>query len=180
MESPGARQHAVEPITAVGGLGGGEQLPSMMNESATVPSVMGGTAASSGVETIVTSAAPESGAENLVVPKEQTALPEASEGMVGPAIRPPSLQVVPPAVAEEDEVEEIEREEPRPQAVRILQKHGDDIVIVEEEDTTREFRRLETALARVTKQIKVRTMSGMLLFDVGNWISTLSLYICRR
>ena len=50
LESPGARQHAVEPITAVGGLGGGEQLPSMMNESATVPSVMGGTAASSGVE----------------------------------------------------------------------------------------------------------------------------------
>ena len=88
--------------------------------------------------------------------------------------------MVPPAAAEEDKVEEIEREEPRPQAVRILRKHGDDIVFVEEEDTTREFRRLETALARVTKQIKVSTASGMLLFDTGNWILTLSLCICRR
>ena len=88
--------------------------------------------------------------------------------------------MVPPAVAEEDEVEEIERDEPRPQAIRIFQKRGDEIVVVEEEDTTREFRRLETALARVTKQIKVRTMSGMLLFDIGNWILTLSLSICRR
>ena len=88
--------------------------------------------------------------------------------------------MVPPAAAEEDEVEEIEHDEPQPQAVRILRKRGDDIVIVEEEDTTREFRRLETALAGVMKQIKVSTASGMLLFDVGNWISTLSLCICRR
>ena len=88
--------------------------------------------------------------------------------------------MVPPAAAEEDEVEEIERDEPRPQAILILRKHGDDIVIVEEEDTTREFRRLETALARVMKQIKVSTVSGKLLFDVGNWISVLSLCICRR
>ena len=85
-----------------------------------------------------------------------------------------------PATAEEDEVEEIERDEPRPQAIRILQKRSDDIVIIEEEDTTREFRRLETALAGVMKQIKVSTASGMLLFDVWNWISTLSLCICRR
>ena len=102
------------------------------------------------------------------MPKEQTALPEALEGMVGPAIRPLSPQVVPLAVVEEDEVEEIERDEPRPQAVRILRKRGDDIVIVEEEDTTKEFRRLETTLAGVMKQIKVSTASGMLLFDVGN------------
>ena len=88
--------------------------------------------------------------------------------------------MVPPAVAEEDEVEEIEREEPRPQAVRILQKRGDDIVIVEEEDTTREFRRLETSLIGVMKQIKVSTTSRVLLFDVKNWISTLSLCMRRR
>ena len=88
--------------------------------------------------------------------------------------------MLPSAAAEEDEVEEIEHEEPRPQAVRILRKHGDDVVIIEEEDTTREFRRLETALARVTKQIKVSIASGMLLFDVGNWILTLSLCIYRR
>ena len=100
--------------------------------------------------------------------------------MVGPTIRPPSPQVVPPAATEEDEVEEIERDEPRPQAIQILRKRGDDIVIVKEEDTTREFRRLKTALAGVMKQIKVSTTSKMLLFDVGNWILTLSLCIYRR
>ena len=44
-------------------------------------------------------------------------LPEASEGVVGHAIRPLSPQVVPLAVVEEDEVEEIEHDEPRPQYV---------------------------------------------------------------
>ena len=57
---------------------------------------------------------------------------------------------------------------------------GDEVVVVEEEDTARELRRLESALARVMKQIKVSTVSGKLLFDVGNWISVLSLCICRR
>ena len=99
----------------------------------------------------------ESRAENLAAPKEQTTLPDALEGMVGPAIRPPSPQVVPPAATEEDEVKEIMRDEPRPQSVRILQKHSDNIVIVEEEDTTKEFRRLETSLTGVVRQIKVST-----------------------
>ena len=89
----------------------------MANESTIAPSATAGTVRSLGVEAVVTSVAPKSRAENLAVPKEQTALPEASEGMVGPAIRPPSPQVVPPAAVEEDEVEEIERDEPRPQAV---------------------------------------------------------------
>ena len=71
-------------------------------------------------------------------------------------------------MAEEDEVEEIERDEPRPQAVRILQKHGDEVVVVKEEDTTRELRRLESTLARVMKQIEVSTVSRMLLFDIGD------------
>ena len=64
---------------------------------------------------------------------------------------------------EEDEVEEIVRDEPRPQSVWILRKHGNEIVIVEEEDTTKEFRRLETALISVMKQIKVNTTSGKVL-----------------
>ena len=93
---------------------------STANESVTAPSATGGTAGSSGVEAVVTSVTPKSRPENLAVPKEQTALPEVSKGMVGPAIWPLSPQVVPPAAAEEDEVEEIEREESRPQAVRIL------------------------------------------------------------
>ena len=70
LESPGARQHAVERMTTVGRLGGGEQLPSTTNESATIPSATGGAAVSSRVEIVVTSTVPESGAENRVVPKE--------------------------------------------------------------------------------------------------------------
>ena len=71
--------------------------------------------------------------------------------------------VVPPA-AEEDEVEEIEREESRPQAVRILRKRGDEVVFVEEEDTTRELRRLESTLSTTMKQIKVSIASSMFSF----------------
>jgi len=124
------KQYAGEPIAAVSGLVGGEQLTSTANDSATAP--------------------------------------EASEVMVGPAIRPPSPQVVPPTLAEDDEVEEIEREEPRAQSVRILRKHDDDIVIVEEEDTTKEFRRLETSLTGVMKQIKVSALSRKVMVDVWN------------
>ena len=78
---------------------------------------------------------------------------------------------MPLAMMEEDEVEEIEREESRPQAVRILHKHSDEVVVVEEEDTTRELRRLESSLARVMKQIKVSTASIMFIFDVGDYSS---------
>jgi len=127
LESVSARQHVRDPIAAPGGLGGSERLSTTANELAAAPS------------------------------RELTALPDASEGMVGPAIRPPSPQVVPPAATEEDEVEEIERDKPRPQSVRILRKRSDDIVIVKEEDTTKEFRRLETSLTEVMRQIKVST-----------------------
>ena len=99
------------------------------------------------------------GGEQLTSTANNSAIaPEASEVMVGPAIRPPSPQVVPPTSAEDDEVEEIEREEPRAQSIRILRKHDDDIVIIKE-DTTREFRRLETSLTGVMKQIKVSAPS---------------------
>ena len=40
------------------------------------------------------------------------------------------------------------------------------MVVVEEEDTTRELRRLESALSRVMKQIKVSTAPVMLVIDV--------------
>ena len=85
--------------------------------------------------------------------------------------------MVPLAVAEEDEVEEIEHEESRPQAVRILHKRDDEVVVVEEEDTTRELRRLESALAGLLKQIKVGTASGVLVFDIGDRSSSLSLCV---
>ena len=80
--------------------------------------------------------------------------------------------MVPLAAAEEDEVEEIEREESRPQAVRILRKRGDEVVAIEEEDTTRELRRLESTLSMVKKQIKVSIASPMFIFNVGDWSSS--------
>ena len=46
------------------------------------------------------------------------------------------------------------------------------MVVVEEEDTTRELRRLESALMTVMKQVKVSTMPAMFVFDVGNWTSS--------
>ena len=76
--------------------------------------------------------------------------------------------MVPRAMAEEDEVVEIERAKPRLQSIQILCKRGDEVVVIEEEDTTREMRRLKTALARVMKQIEVSTASGMLIYDVGD------------
>ena len=79
--------------------------------------------------------------------------------------------MVPPA-AEEDEVEEIEHEESRPQAIRILHKRGDKVVVVEEEDTTRELRRLESTLSTAMKQIKVSIASSMFIFNVGDWSSS--------
>ncbi|XP_066311058.1 uncharacterized protein [Miscanthus floridulus] len=94
------------------------------------------------------------GAEKISESNEQTTVPDSLEGMVGTTIRPPSPKVVPPAAMEEDKVEEIMRDEPRPQAVWILRKRGEEIVIVEEEDTTKEFKRLETSLTGVMKQIK--------------------------
>ena len=161
LESSGAGQHAGEPNAALGGLGGGDRL--MENKSAAAPSATSG---------------PRE--KKLTAPREQMALPNASKSMVGPTIRPPSPWVVPPAIAEEDEVEEIEREEPRTQSVRILQKCDNDIVVVEEEDTTKEFRRLETSIFGVMKQIKVSTVSEEVLVDVWNWMMSLSLCICRR
>ena len=73
---------------------------------------------------------------------------------------------------EEDKVEEIEREESRPQAIRILRKQGDEVVVREEEDTTREVRRLESTLSTAMKQIKVSIASSIFVFDVGDWSSS--------
>jgi len=71
--------------------------------------------------------------------------------------------MVPRATAKEDEVEEIERAKPRLQSVRILHKCGDEVVVIEEEDTTREMKRLKSTVAGVMKQIEVSTAFGMLV-----------------
>ena len=40
------------------------------------------------------------------------------------------------------------------------------MVVMEEEDTTREVRRLESTLSTAMKQIKVSNVSAMLVFDI--------------
>ena len=80
--------------------------------------------------------------------------------MVGPVVRPKSPPVVPPAaVEEEDMVEEIIHVEPQTQTVRIFRKRGDEVVVVEEEDTPKEMRWLKSSLTGVIKQIEVSTES---------------------
>ena len=96
--------------------------------------------------------------------------------MVGPGVRPQSPSAVSPtAVEEEDEVEEIVRAEPQTQSVRILHRRSDKVVVVEEEDTPKEIRRLKSTLAGVIKQIEVSTESRAFIFDVGDRIPLLSL-----
>ena len=56
---------------------------------------------------------------------------------------------------EEDEVEEIIHAEPQTQPVRIFRKRGDEVIVVEEEDTPKEMRWLKSALTGVVKQIEV-------------------------
>ena len=60
-----------------------------------------------------------------------------------------------PWIVEEDEVEEIRREEAQPQTIRIFHKRGEEVVVVEEEDTTREVKRLWSTLNITMKQIEV-------------------------
>ena len=80
--------------------------------------------------------------------------------MVGPTVRPKSPPVVlPAAVEEEDVVEEIICAEPQTQSVQIFRKRSDKVVVVEEEDTPKEMRRLKSALVGVVKQIEVSVES---------------------
>ena len=120
-ESPGARRPAEESTVTGGGLGSGKRLAPMADGLAAMPEATTEAAGALEVDAGVADAMPESRAEKPVVPEEQTVLPEASEGMIGHAMWPPSPLVAPPAM-KEDEVEEIEHEETRPQAVRILRK----------------------------------------------------------
>ena len=149
-KSSGARRPTEKSTKAVDELGDGEQLVLTVDEPAAVPRAMAGAAGSLEAEVGVADAVSESRVEKSVVPEEQTALPKASDGMVGHAVWPPNPLVVPPAM-EEDKVEEIEHEEARPQAVRILCKWGNEVVVVEEKDTTREVRRLESTLSTAMK-----------------------------
>ena len=70
---------------------------------------------------------------------------------------------------EEDKVKEIEREESRPQAIRILRKRGDEVVVVEEEDTTREVKRLRSTLSTAMKKIEVSIASAVSVIGIGGY-----------
>ena len=82
-------------------------------------------------------------------------------------------------MAEEDEVEEIERTEPQLQFIWIIRKHGNEVVVIKEENTTREMKRLKTTVAGVMKQIEVNTTTEMLVHVIGDRSSSLALYIYR-
>ena len=102
----------------------------------------------------------ESGSVRPGVPEELTVPPEGSHVMLRPTVRPWSPPMVSPTTEEEeDEVKEIIRDEPQTQSIRILYKHGDEVLVVEEEDTPREMKRLKSALSGVVKQIEVDTKS---------------------
>ena len=147
-------------MTAAGGLGDDERSASAEDGSTTTREAMAGTAGPSGSKTRAAGIAPEHGSTEPEAREELTAPPEAAQGMVGPAIHPKSPSVVLPAtVEEEDVVEEIIRAEPQTQSVRIFRKCGDEVVVIEEEDTPKEMRRLKSALAGVIKQIEVSTES---------------------
>ena len=87
-------------------------------------------------------------------------------------MRPPSPEEAPLVVEEEDKVEEIECEGSRSQTIHIIHKRGEEVVVIEEEDTTREVRRLESTLSTVMNQIKVSIASSMFIFDIGDWSSS--------
>ena len=46
---------------------------------------------------------------------------------------------------------------------------GDEVVVMEEEDTSREMKRLWSTLSTVMKQIEVSIASTMSIFGVGEW-----------
>ena len=158
-ESLGSRWPAEESTTTASGLGSGERLVPRADGSVVMPRAMTEAAGALEANAGIVDAASESRAEKPTVLEEPTALPKASKGVVEHGVQPPSPLVVLPATEEDDEVEEIEHEESRPQAIRILCKQGDEVVVIEEEDTTRELRRLESTLSVVMKQIKVSTTS---------------------
>ncbi|XP_066323408.1 uncharacterized protein [Miscanthus floridulus] len=125
----------------------------MVDKPVAVPGPTAGAVGSSEAEARAIDATLESRAEKPVVLEEQTTLAKSLKGMVRHTVLPLSPLVVPPAM-EENKVEEIEHEEARPQAVRILHNRGDEVVVVEEEDTTTEVRRLESTLSTTMTQIK--------------------------
>ena len=77
-------------------------------DSTETPGATTKAAESSRAEAGAVDVVPKSGAQRPAVSKEQATCPETPQGMVGRFVRPSSPQGAPPAMEEEDVVEEIE------------------------------------------------------------------------
>ena len=60
---------------------------------------------------------------------------------------------------------------------RFSENAGEEVVVVEEEDTTREIKRLKSTVARVMTQIEVSTTLETLIYVVGDHGLSLALFI---
>ena len=179
QESPSARQTEDRLATAANGPGGGESLAHTTGASATATEAMTENISTLEAKAAAVVDAPDAKEATPTTAEEQLAPPAAMLGVVGAAVQPQSPPMVPRAMTEEDEVVEIEHAVPKPQSVRILRKHGEEVVIVEEENTTREIKRLKSAIAGVMTQIEVSTAPEILMYVVGDQSLSLALFIRR-
>ena len=113
-DSPSTRQTEEGSATTASGPGGGESLAHTTGASVTMTE-----AATKNVSTLEAEAAtdvdaPEAEEATSTMAEEQLALPALTSGVVEAVVRPQSPPVVPRAMVEEDEVEEIERAKPKP------------------------------------------------------------------
>lgn len=74
---------------------------------------------------------------------------------LGRLVAPKGGQEAAPKPSVEEEIEVIEREKAQPQSVRIFHKRGKEVVVVEEENTTLEIKRLRSTLNTAMKKIEV-------------------------
>ena len=109
-ESPSARQTEDGLAAAASGPGDGESLAHTIGASATTTENVDTLEAETAADVDVPAA--KETTPSMV--EEQLAPPAAMPGVVGATVRPQSPPMVPQATAEEDEVVEIERAEPKP------------------------------------------------------------------
>ncbi|XP_066396453.1 nucleolin 1-like [Miscanthus floridulus] len=178
-ESLSARQTEDGPATTASGPSDGESLAHTIGASATMTEATTEKVDTLEAETTAVVDAPEAKDATPSMAEEQPSPPTAMLGVVGAAVRPQSPPVVPQAMAEEDEVVEIECATPKPQSIWILQKCGEEVVVVEEENTTREIKRLKSTVAGVMTQIEVSTAPETLIYVVGDQGLSLALFIHR-
>ena len=145
----------------------GESLAHTTGASATATVAMTEKVVTLEAETVAVVDAPEVTYATPSTAEERTSSPAGVPGVVRAAVRPRSPPNTPQATVEEDEVMEIERAAPEPQSIWILWKRGEEVVVVEEENTTREIKRLKSAVAGVMTQIEVSATPMTPIYVVG-------------